>query len=113
MNIWHTLEPAAERGTGMQIDERLINYLEELSCLALSDEEKRRISGDLEKILRYMERLGELDTAGVPGRSHPFDNVSTYRHDEAAASFDRGLILKNAPHMDGGMFVAPKARVES
>jgi len=92
----------------MQIDDKLINYLESLSCLALSDEEKRRLSGDLKKILNYMERLGELNTDGVPERSHPFDNVNAFRHDEVYDSFDRELILKNAPVRDDKMFIAPK-----
>ena len=93
----------------MIIDDQLITYLEELSCLTLSNEEKQRISSDLRKILGYMERLGELDTDGVPERSHPFDNVNAFRNDEAAVSFDRELILKNAPARDERMFIAPKA----
>ena len=92
----------------MQIDEKLIDYLEELSCLALSGEEKQRISGDLKEILGYMERLGEADTGGVPERSHPFDNVNAFREDVTGESFSRELILRNAPERDDSMFIAPK-----
>ena len=92
----------------MQIDEKLIDYLEELSCLALSVEEKQRISDDLKEILEYMERLGGLDTEGVPERSHPFDNANAFREDLAGESFNRELILKNAPDRDNSMFIAPK-----
>ena len=94
----------------VQIDDKLIDYLEELSCLALSGEEKLRILGDLGKILRYMDRLSQLDTDGVPERSHPFDNVNAFRNDDAVESFDRELILKNAPDSEEGMFVAPKTQ---
>ena len=92
----------------MQINESLIDYLENLSCLILSNEEKNRLASDLRKILSYMERLGELDTDGVPERSHPFDNVNAFREDINQASLERELILKNAPHQDGKMFLAPK-----
>jgi len=92
----------------MQIDDKLIDYLEELSYLMLSDGEKVRLTADLRKILNYMERLGELDTDGVPERSHPFDNVNAFRDDEIGVSFDRELILKNAPDRNGEMFIAPK-----
>jgi len=34
----------------MQIDSELISYLEDLSCLALSDEEKTSLTGDLQKL---------------------------------------------------------------
>ena len=92
----------------MLIDGSLIDYLENLSCLTLSDDEKHRLSGDLEKILSYMERLGELDADGVTERSHPFDNTNSFREDEVYASFDRALILKNAPNRSAEMFIAPK-----
>ena len=92
----------------MQIDDKLIVYLEDLSCLTLSNHEKSRLTGDLKDILGGMERLGELDTENVPERSHPFDYVNAFREDTVCDSFDRKLILKNAPEKDGEMFIAPK-----
>jgi len=92
----------------MQIGNKLISYLEELSCLMLSDSEKSRISGELQKILDYMARLEELDTSGVSERSHPFDNVNSFRNDEVRPSFARELILKNAPAKSDEMIIAPK-----
>jgi aspartyl-tRNA(Asn)/glutamyl-tRNA(Gln) amidotransferase subunit C len=93
----------------MQIDDTLISYLEDLSCLTLSDAEKSRLTGDLKVILSGMERLSEVNTEGVPERSHPFDNVNAFREDEVGMSFDRELILKNAPDKNDEMFIAPKA----
>ena len=92
----------------MKIDDNLISYLEDLSCLTLSDGEKSRLAGDLGEILNYMDRLDSLNTDGVPERSHPFDNVNSFRADEAGTSFERELILKNAPYRDEKMFIAPK-----
>ena len=90
------------------ITNELISYLEDLSCLTLTTEEKQRLTGDLEDILSGMARLGELDTENVPERSHPFDNVNSFREDEPQASISRDLILKNAPHRDEEMFIVPK-----
>ena len=98
----------------MQIDDKLITYLEDLSCLTLSDGEKSRLTADLQKILDYMARLGELDTAGVIERSHPwdccaaYDNVKAFRDDDVRSSFGRDLILKNAPFKNEEMIIAPK-----
>ena len=92
----------------MRIDENLISYLEELSCLTLSGAEKQRLKGDLGDILGGMARLSELDTEGVPERSHPFDHVNAFREDAVQPSFERELILRNAPEQDGGMIIAPK-----
>jgi len=92
----------------MQIDDKLLAYLEDLSCLTLSAHEKTKLTHDLQEILDYMARLGELNTDGVVERSHPFDNVNVFRDDAVRPSFDRALILKNAPVRNDEMIIAPK-----
>ncbi|MCL2088317.1 MAG: Asp-tRNA(Asn)/Glu-tRNA(Gln) amidotransferase subunit GatC [Oscillospiraceae bacterium] len=92
----------------MQIDDKLITYLEDLSCLTLSESEKRRLSADLEKILDGMKILESLDTENTRELSHPFDNLNAFREDIEGVSFERELILKNAPSADDRMFIAPK-----
>ena len=59
-------------------------------------------------IINNMARLNELDTAGVPERSHSFDTVNAFRNDHVYASFDRELILRNAPARNEEMFIAPR-----
>jgi aspartyl-tRNA(Asn)/glutamyl-tRNA(Gln) amidotransferase subunit C len=92
----------------MQIDDKLLAYLEDLSCLTLSENEKIKLTHDLQEILDYMARLGELKTDGVVERSHPFDNVNIFRDDEVRPSFNRTMILQNAPIKNDEMFIAPK-----
>ncbi|MCL2083208.1 MAG: Asp-tRNA(Asn)/Glu-tRNA(Gln) amidotransferase subunit GatC [Oscillospiraceae bacterium] len=92
----------------MKIDEKLLSYLEDLSYLVLSEEEKLRLAGDLENILNGIARLAELDTAGVSESSHPFDYVNAFREDEAYESVDRELILRNAPEKSDETFIAPR-----
>jgi len=92
----------------MQIDDKLLSYLEDLSCLTFSADEKTKLAKDLQEILDYMARLGELDTNGVVERSHPFDNVNDFRDDTVFPSFNRELILKNAPVRNDEAIIAPK-----
>ena len=92
----------------MQIDEKLLAYLEDLSYLTLSADEKSRFRTDLEKILNAMAKLGELNTIDVPEYSHPFDKVNAFRDDRVNPFIDRELILKNAPVRNEEMFIAPK-----
>jgi aspartyl/glutamyl-tRNA(Asn/Gln) amidotransferase C subunit len=92
----------------MQIDDKLLSYLEDLSCLTFSTDEKTKLAKDLQEILDYMARLGELDTNGVVERSHPFDNVNDFRDDIVLPSFNRELILKNAPVRNDQNIIAPK-----
>jgi aspartyl/glutamyl-tRNA(Asn/Gln) amidotransferase C subunit len=92
----------------MQIDDKLLAYLEDLSCLTLSENEKTKLTHDLQEILDYMARLGEIDTNGAVERSHPFDNVNVFRDDKVSSSFDRALILQNAPVRNDESIIAPK-----
>ena len=92
----------------MKIDNKLIEYVEDLSYLKLSDDEKTRLKAELEKILVSIQRLGELDTDGVTPMSHPFDRVNVFRDDIVCDSFDRELILANAPERNDEFFVVPK-----
>ena len=81
----------------MTIDDKLITYLEDLSRLKLSEDEEKKAKEDLGKILAYIDKLNELDTTDMEAISHPFSFTNNFREDEAAASADRELILKNAP----------------
>jgi len=92
----------------MKIDGKLIGYLEDLSRLTFSPAEKGRLTGDLEKILGSIMRLGELNTDDVPECIQPFNNVNVFRKDEIYPSLTRELVLKNAPNKNDEMIIAPK-----
>jgi aspartyl-tRNA(Asn)/glutamyl-tRNA(Gln) amidotransferase subunit C len=92
----------------MTIDDKLIQYLKDLSRLNLSEDEEAKAKEDLGKILGYMDKLNELDTTGVEEMSHPFSYTNNFREDEVIASTDRELILQNAPKKKDGCFQVPK-----
>jgi len=92
----------------MKIDESLINYLEELSYLVLSDEEKARIADELEKILGSMVRLNDLNTNNIDEHNTTFNLVNVFREDVEKPSLSRELILKNAPVKNDETFTVPK-----
>jgi len=90
----------------------LIAYLEDLSCLTLSEEEKVRLSGDMEAMLRAMAPFYELDVESVPECKKPFDrfnHMNAFREDVIQDSLDREWVLRNAPERNEEMFIAPRA----
>lgn len=89
----------------MLIDDALVSYLEALSCLSISGDERIRLISDLQKIIDYMAKLAELDTGGA--RDNPLANTNVFRDDAACPSLDRELILKNAPVKNDAMIIAP------
>jgi len=92
----------------MQVDNQLITYLEELSCLSLSDSERSRFTEDLQKIINSISGLSGLNTDGINEYSCPFDKTGVYRDDIVIPSLDRKLILKNASVKNDEFFIAPK-----
>ena len=73
----------------MVIDDKLIQYLEDLSRLHLTEEEKEKSKEELGKILNYVDMLNELDTTGVEEMSHPFSFTNNFREDEAVNTENR------------------------
>ena len=97
----------------MKFDDKMISYLEDLSCLTFSDNEKSRLPADLEIIFNDMSRLGEVNTEGVNECSHPMtrsssNNPYAFRENIDHPSYDRELILENAPVHNDEAFIAPK-----
>ena len=85
----------------MVIDDKLIQYLEDLSRLHLTEEE-------IGKILNYVDMLNELDTTGVEEMSHPFNFTNNFREDEAVNTENREALLANAPEQKDGCFKVPQ-----
>lgn len=108
----------------MKVTEKDVAYVAELANLDLSDEERSRMLRDLNSILDYVDRLGELDTSDVAPMAQVSDR---YGVDEAKQGSQRfayasredileGLrkslphpeALANAPDADEEFFRVPK-----
>ncbi len=90
------------------ISDETIDYVGILAKLELSDEEKENAKKDMESMLDYIDKLNELDTAGVEPMSHVFPVNNVFREDVVTNDDDRENILKNAPEEQNGMFQVPK-----
>ena len=93
----------------MKITEELVDYVSTLSRLRLPQEEKARMTGELEQIVTYMDTLNTLDTDGVEPMSHVFPLKNVLRADKVVPSADREVLLSGAPDRDEGTFRVPKA----
>lgn len=92
----------------MQIDEKLISRLENLARLKLSSEERHKISGDLNEILKMVGKLEELDTEDVEPLVYINEEVNSLRIDEVKHQLSKEKALKNAPDKDDQYFKVPK-----
>ena len=92
----------------MKTDEALILKSEQLSRLELSASERTKIREDLDRILAMVEKLEELDTAGVEPLVYINEDVNVIREDTVKGQVQRVEALKNAPDQDGEYFRVPK-----
>ena len=90
------------------ISDETIEYVGILAKLELSDEEKEQAKSDMGRMLDYIDKLGELDTAGVEPMSHVFPAQNVFREDVVTNGDERERLLSNAPQEKDGMFVVPR-----
>jgi aspartyl-tRNA(Asn)/glutamyl-tRNA(Gln) amidotransferase subunit C len=92
----------------MQVDDALIDKLSKLAMLQFSDEERKGIKSDLEKMIGFVDKLKELDTTGVEPLLHMSNNTDILRGDEPGNMVSRKEALQNAPLHDQEYFKVPK-----
>ena len=85
-----------------------MEYLEILSQISLTEEEKNQTAEELEKILDYMKKLEELDTEGIEPMSHVFPVQNVFREDVVENGDQREAMLQNAPEKKEGQYLVPK-----
>jgi aspartyl-tRNA(Asn)/glutamyl-tRNA(Gln) amidotransferase subunit C len=113
----------------MKVTDKDVVHVADLANLELSDEERGRMLRDLNSILEYVERLGELETDNVAPMAQVSDrygegnnNNNESRHgserfayairedikDGLRKSLPHDVAVKNAPDTDGTFFEVPK-----
>ena len=85
-----------------------VRHVAKLSRLALSDEKLSKLTGQLESILHYIDKLAEVETSGVEPMAHALPVHNVFRLDTAAPGLPLEEVLKNAPETDGPFFKVPK-----
>ncbi len=66
----------------MEIKREDILHLADLSNFSLSEEEIKKLGGDLQGIIKYISQLDELDTDNVEPTYQVFEMENVWRNDE-------------------------------
>ena len=85
-----------------------VQRLASLSSLHLSDDEAQALQGDLERIIKYIEQLGELDTTGVEPTYQVTGLENVWRDDEVVSDVGRDALLALAPDQQNDQVKVPK-----
>ena len=85
-----------------------VNKISKLAKLKFSEEEKKKLQYDMNRILEYMEKINELDLSNVEPLENINEQENIFRSDEPGETITREDALKNAPSKTDKFFKVPK-----
>jgi aspartyl-tRNA(Asn)/glutamyl-tRNA(Gln) amidotransferase subunit C len=92
----------------MALTREEVLHVANLARLSLVPDEIERLTRQLNDILAYVEKLQELDTAGVEPLAHVIPVFNVFRQDAVSPGLDRDTALDNGPAREEGAFVVPR-----
>ena len=92
----------------MKLSREEVQRVAVLARLRLTPEEQSHLTAELDRILGYMDKLNQLDTADVDLFSHAANITNTLREDRVTNRPNADALLANAPDRDGTFFKVPK-----
>ncbi len=92
----------------MALDKTTVARIAHLARIELSEAQLEALTGELAKILDWIDQLSEVDTENVEPMRKVMDFPAHWRRDEVTDGGRREDILKNAPETHNGYFVVPK-----
>ena len=66
----------------MKIDKKNVNNLSKLSRLSFNDDEAKTMLVDLQQMLKFVDKLSELNTDNVKPLTHVHSDSNIYRSDK-------------------------------
>ena len=85
-----------------------LDHAADLARLALSEAEKAGFATQLADILRYVDKLKEVDVTGVEPMAHAAPVFNVWAADVARAGLSVEAALRNAPAQRQDMIVVPR-----
>jgi aspartyl-tRNA(Asn)/glutamyl-tRNA(Gln) amidotransferase subunit C len=85
-----------------------VAYVARLARLDLTDEETELFQKQLGEVLKYVEKLREVDVGGVEASAHALPIFNVFREDAPRDWLTAEQALSNAPRQANGLFIVTK-----
>ena len=85
-----------------------VAYVARLARINLTDEETELFQKQLGDVLKYAEKLREVDVSHVEASAHALPIFNVFREDAARDWFTAQQALSNAPRQANGLFIVTK-----
>jgi len=91
----------------MEINDKLLKKLFDLSALYLDDKEKTEIQNYLRETLSHFEKIKEIDTKNIKPLVSPLRLPLRLREDEVQDFLNKESLLDQAPKRQGNLIKTP------
>ena len=92
----------------MSIDKDTVKHIAKLARISLDEKKINSLSKDLSSIMKFIEKLNELNTEKTVPLTSIINASLQSRKDEVLDGKIRDQILKNSPENNEEFFVVPK-----
>ena len=92
----------------MSIDKDTVKHISKLARISLDEKKINNLSKDLSSIMKFIEKLNELNTDETTPLTSIINASLKSREDEVKDGKIRDQILKNSPEKNEEFFVVPK-----
>ena len=92
----------------MSIDKDTVKHISKLARISLDEKKINSLSKDLSSIMKFIEKLNELNTDKINPLTSIINASLRTRKDEIKDGKIRNQILKNSPDKNEEFFVVPK-----
>jgi aspartyl-tRNA(Asn)/glutamyl-tRNA(Gln) amidotransferase subunit C len=92
----------------MSVDQATVRRIARLARIRISDNEVPKLEGELNRILDWIELLGEVDTADVEPMTSVVSMQMRKREDAVTDGGYPERVTANAPQSDDNFFMVPK-----
>ena len=92
----------------MEIDAKTVLKIARLSRIKITDRETTDIQKDLNRIVEFVKKLGEIDVDGIDEFNFGETHLKDMRQDSVTINHDINNILKNTKHKNQDFFTVPK-----
>jgi aspartyl-tRNA(Asn)/glutamyl-tRNA(Gln) amidotransferase subunit C len=85
-----------------------VAYVARLARINLTEDEAKIFQKQLNDVLKYVDKLRQVDVSGVEIAAHALSVFNVFRPDAQRDWFTVKQALSNAPRQANGLFVVPK-----
>ena len=92
----------------MSVTKEDVKHIAKLAKLEIREDEINDFTSQFNDVLKYVEKLNELDTDNIEPLSHPVDGENVFRKDGLRESLPTSEALKNSASKTDEYFKVPK-----